>query len=267
MTYKQFITVNDVRLAYVDFGGKGSSLLALHGHFSCSRTFSDLAEALHQKWHVVALDQRGHGWSDRPEDYSREAYIGDLAAAINDLGLAPAVVLGHSLGGLNAYQLAARHPELVRALIVEDIGADIPKLPYWVEDWPERFRTVKDVLRFLAERGMANDPYFLESLVEYRDGWGFRFKYDHMIRSEHLIEGNWWSDWLASDCPVLLLHGHQSWALKTAHAREMANRRPNTRLVEFPDSGHTIHDDNPTGFCAAVEGFLDSLDQQRSVSE
>lgn len=84
-----------MRLAYLDFGGKGPSLLALHGHFSCAGTFSDLAEALHRKWRVVALDQRGDGWSDKPEDYSQEVYIGDLVAAIDGLGLAPTIILGH----------------------------------------------------------------------------------------------------------------------------------------------------------------------------
>jgi pimeloyl-ACP methyl ester carboxylesterase len=61
-----------------------------------------------------------------------------LAAAIIGLGLAPAFVLGHSQGGLNAYQLAARRPELVRALVIEDIGAAITGLPRWIEDWQPR---------------------------------------------------------------------------------------------------------------------------------
>jgi esterase len=106
---------------------------------------------------------------------------------------------------------------------------------------------------------MADDSCFLQSLVEYHDGWGFRFSNDYMIRSEQLMEGDGWDDWLASDCPALLLQGNQSWTLETAHAREMAARRPNTRLVEFPDSGHTIHDDNPAEYSAAVGEFLDSL--------
>lgn len=61
MAHKQFVVVNSVRLAYIDFGGNGAPLLALHGHYSCGRTFAGLAEALGQRWRVVALDQRGHG--------------------------------------------------------------------------------------------------------------------------------------------------------------------------------------------------------------
>jgi pimeloyl-ACP methyl ester carboxylesterase len=65
----------------------------------------------------------GHGRSDRTPEYDRDGYVRDAAALLEHLGLDGVVVLGHSLGGLNAYQLAARHPHLVRALVIEDIGA------------------------------------------------------------------------------------------------------------------------------------------------
>lgn len=257
MAQRKFVSVNGIRLSYIDFGGNEPSILALHGHYSCARTFVGLAEALRGRWQIVALDQRGHGWSDSPGDYSREAYINDEATVIRLLNLAPAVVLGHSLGGVNAYQLAARHPELVKALVIEDIGAVVSE-PLTLKEWPERFASVRAVCDFLA-KNTANGTYFLESLVEHEDGWGFRFNSDHIWRSRQLLAGDWWGDWLASTCPALLLHGHKSFALITDHAREMESRRPNTRLVEFPNCGHTIHDEDPVGFYGAVEEFLNSL--------
>ncbi len=259
MAQRHFLAVNGKRVAYLDFGGVGSPLLALHGHFSCARTFAGLADALRDSWRIIALDQRGHGWSDIPDDYSREAYINDLVAVIEHLKLDPVVVLGHSLGGLNAYQLAARRPNIVRAMIVEDIGAMTDQVPPIVPDWPERFESIRQVLDFFAAKGWGNGTYFLESVVEYPDGWGFRFNYNSLVTSQQLLQGNWWNDWLASTCPALLLHGHTSWVLKTEHAREMASRRPNTRLVEFPDCGHTIHDASPAEFYKAVKEFLESI--------
>lgn len=211
------------------------------------------------RWRVVALDQRGHGWSDSPGDYSRRAYVDDAAEVIRSLNLAPVAVQGHSLGALNAYQLASWHPELVRAMIIEEIGAVLHCLPTFVEHWPSRFCSIRGLLDFLAEKGLGGGAYFLESLVEFEDGWRFRFQFDHMIRSHHLIEGDWWSDWLSSTCPTLLMHGHRSWVLTTEHAREMAARRLNTRLVEFPNCGHTIHDEDPKAFSREIEKFLDSL--------
>ncbi len=258
MSQKQFVMVNGLRLAYIDFGGDGPPLLAVHGHFGCGRMFARLAEALRGQWRVIAPDLRGHGWSDAPEDYSREAYVADLAALVDHLDLPPLVMLGHSLGGQNTYVFAARHPDRVRAMIIEDMSALVAPSTF-KSIWPERFGSVAQILDFLESQGMGRDPYFLESLVEHPDGWGFRFKCENLIRSMRQGEGDWWADWLATSCPALLLHGHRSGVLRTDHAREMAARRPNTQLVEFPNCGHTIHDDDPEGFYRAVRAFLHSL--------
>lgn len=196
--------------------GTGQPLLALHGHFGHGGVWAPLAEAL-PGWRVVAPDQRGHGRAAPADDYSREAYVADAAQLIEALDLAPAVVLGHSLGGVNAYQLAARRPELVRAVIVEDIPAAIPVRPD-IEGAPP-----------------------------------------HINTSRRVLAGDHWADWLAGDHPVLLLRGGESDRLSAEMAREMAARRPNTRLVEFPGAGHAIHDDDPEGFALAVASFLAEL--------
>lgn len=259
MAQRQFLERDGLRLAYLDFGGDGPPILALHGHFSRGSTFARVADNLRDRWRVVALDQRGHGWSDSPDDYSREAYIGDAATLIRRLGLAPAIVLGHSLGGVNAYQLAARHPELVGALIIEDIGTVVESdFARFLAGWPERFPAFRAVREFLETKVNAVD-YFLESVVEYPDGWGFRFRYRHMIHSQQLINGDWSADWLASTCPALVLHGNKSWAMTDEHAREMVSRRANTAFIEFPTCGHVIHDEDPVGFHRAIREFLTHL--------
>ncbi|MEN6369868.1 MAG: alpha/beta hydrolase [Thermotogota bacterium] len=72
MAERGFLTVRGVWLSWLDFGGDGHPLLSLHGRYSCARTFVGFAHALAGRWRVVALDQRGHGWSDVPDDYSRQ---------------------------------------------------------------------------------------------------------------------------------------------------------------------------------------------------
>ncbi|MCX5012673.1 alpha/beta hydrolase [Streptomyces sp. NBC_00555] len=111
------------RSAYTDFGGPGAPLLALHGHFRDGRSFGDLAREVGPRWRVITLDERGHGESDRAAADTGEGYVADAAAVLEYVGLGPAVVVGHSLGGVDAYRLAARRPDLVRAVAVEDIGA------------------------------------------------------------------------------------------------------------------------------------------------
>ena len=92
-------------------------LIALHAHIMEATTFAPLAAALAPAWRVIALDQRGHGYSDHPSTYTREDYLGDLQALFEHLNLSGAVLLGNSLGGVNAYQFAAQHPEKVVALL------------------------------------------------------------------------------------------------------------------------------------------------------
>jgi len=230
VAFAGYLTLDGRRIAYRDSGGDGPVLLVLHGHFGHGAVFEPLADSLVPDWRVVAPDQRGHGHSDPAPDYDRAGYVADAAHVIEALGLAPAVVLGHSLGGVNAYQLAARRPELVRAVIVEDAPAELPERPDF-DAWPA-----------LPHRSVAPETALAD-----------------MNTSRRLLSGDHWADWVAGRHRVLLLHGLESDTLPTAQAREMVRRRPNARLVEFPGAGHTIHDDDPEGFALAVASFLEEL--------
>lgn len=259
MYSRGFLNINEKNISYIDFGGTGFPIIALHGHFGNACMFSGISRALGNEWRVIAIDQQGHGWSDHSKDYSRNSYINDIVQVFHKLNLNSAILYGHSLGGVNAYQIAARYPEFVKAMIIEDIGAVINNDLSFVNDWPERFASIRDMREFLKLKGIKEDTYFLESLREYDDGWGFKFNFQDMIRSQELLNGNYWSDWLTSSCPTLLLHGHKTWVMTTEHAREMAAKRPNTKLVEFPDCGHTIRDENPEGLYREVRIFLEEL--------
>ncbi|MEU6896291.1 alpha/beta hydrolase [Streptomyces sp. NPDC046557] len=251
---RHVVSVGGRRLSYVDYGGRGQPLLALHGHFAEARTFAGVAAEVSPDWRVIALDQRGHGHSERPADFSRDGYIGDAAALLDLLGIRDAVVLGHSLGGVNAYQLAARHPSLVRALVIEDVGAEVDGDLSFCLSWPERAPSRAALLGGLA--GSAR--YLEDAFREYPDGWGLAFKPRDMVASQQQLNGDHWDDWLSSRCPALLVHGTRSGVLSAHHARDMAARRPDTRLVELP-TGHTVHETDPVGFGAAVLTFLESL--------
>jgi len=89
-------------LSYLDAGGTAPVLIALPSHWMEAVTFAPLAKALAPAWRVVALDQRGHGYSDhapRDRGYTRDAYLSDVAALYAHLGIDTAVLLGNSLGG------------------------------------------------------------------------------------------------------------------------------------------------------------------------
>jgi len=242
----------DLTFSYLDTGGEGPVLIALHAHWMEGKTYEPLAATLFPSWRVIAPDQRGHGYTDHAPNYTREDYVGDLAALFAHLGIDQAVFLGNSLGGVNAYQFAARYPARVRALIIEDIGAvnsgELSFVLAWAGTSPSR--------EALAERiGPRFLPYLADSFREVPGGWALAFDAADMLESQRQLNGDHWADWLATECPALLIRGRDSRVTTAAHCEEMAQRRPHTRLVEL-DGGHVVHFDNPIGFAETVREFL-----------
>jgi esterase len=169
----------------------------------------------------------------------------------------PVALLGHSFGGVNAYQTAARHRDLVRALIVEDIGCRISP-PRDEESWPTRWETLDEFLAFMRSTPIGMDRYLLDSLHEFADGWGFRFSDENFLAARTKLTGDWSEDWAAIACPILLLHGRQSWAVTTGEIERMAQLNPRTQLALF-DAGHVPHDEHPAEFATLLQEFLARL--------
>ncbi|SPE47623.1 Tropinesterase [Streptomyces netropsis] len=250
---RKFFMVGGRTLSYLDFGGPGRPLLALHGHYNEASAFAPLAAALAPRWRVIALDQRGHGESDRAPRYERGDYIADVAAFHRHLDVGPVAVLGHSLGGVNAYQFAARHADRVSALIVEDIGAVVDC------DWSftTRLPGVAPSREALAAALGAAAPYLECSFRRTDRGWGFSFDIADTVASQKALNGDHWNDWISVTCPTLLVHGTRSDELAAGHAREMVARRAGViRRVEL-SAGHVVHHDAPDAFADAVTAFLD----------
>ncbi|MFC0843938.1 alpha/beta fold hydrolase [Streptomyces noboritoensis] len=256
---RAFFTGDQRRLSFLDFGGPGLPILAFHGHYNEASVFAPLAEALAPQWRVIALDQRGHGESDRAESYQRADYVADIAAFHRHLGLGPVPVLGHSMGGVNAYQYAARHADQVTALIVEDVGAVVNADWSLTTQLPRRApsrQTLASALGPLA-------PYLECCLRPFEDGWGYSFDMDHTVRSHKALTGDYWGDWETVTCPTLLIRGTDSVVLTQEHAREMIARRAGqARLAELP-AGHVVHCDAPDQFTATVRTFLSQLPTAR----
>jgi pimeloyl-ACP methyl ester carboxylesterase len=243
---------NGLILSCLDACGSGQALIALHAHWMEGKTFAPLATALAPEWRVIALDQRGHGHSGHPSTYTRSDYLDDLQGLFAHLGLERAVLLGNSLGGVNAYQFAARHPQCVRALIIEDIGAVIADDTSFALAWSGTFKTRNDLEERIGSRLL---PYLEDSIRSLPDGWLLAFEPGELAASQESLNGDHWEDWLATICPALLLRGKQSRVTTQQHMEEMATRRPHT-LLRTLEGGHVIHFDNLPGFIADVRQFL-----------
>ncbi|WP_406234394.1 alpha/beta fold hydrolase [Nocardia sp. NBC_01009] len=252
--HRNELTIDGRRISYLDAGGDGKPLLAMHGHLEEAATWAQLAADLAPQWRVIAPDQRGHGDSDRGPDYSLEGYVADAVAVIEHLGVGPVAILGHSGRGITAMRVAAQRPDLVSALIVEEIGAvhvSTGALDF-VLGWPQQAPTRQELLDAL---GFAA-PMFAEVLRENPDGsWRLPFVPQDMVDSENLVTGDYWADWLGSTCPALLIVGNKRPCVDPALAQAMVTKGANTTLVTL-DTDHFAHKGDPAGFAAAVRNFL-----------
>ena len=115
--------VGDLRIRYLDWGGEGPPVLALHGLASSGHWYERLAARLSASYRIIAPDQRGHGRTNQaPSGYDWETLARDMAGLVDHLGLDRVAVLGHSWGGHVATNLAARFPRRVSRLVLIDGG-------------------------------------------------------------------------------------------------------------------------------------------------
>src|SRR4051794_4657570 len=147
-------------------GDDRPGVLLLHGLLGRASHWAATARRLAPRYRALALDQRGHGRSERPEGpYGTEAYLADAVAAVEQLGLAPVTVIGHSMGALTAWQLAAHRPDLVAAVVICDMRAAAlgeagqREWEDWTRSWPLPFATLGDARRWFGELDpWANPP-------------------------------------------------------------------------------------------------------------
>jgi esterase len=110
-----------MQLHFEEFG-QGPPLIILHGLFGSSDNWHSLSRRLGERFHVLAVDQRNHGRSPHSAEMNYPVMAQDVLKLMHRLGLSSASVLGHSMGGKTAMQLALHHPAQVSKLVVVDIS-------------------------------------------------------------------------------------------------------------------------------------------------
>ncbi|MDI3407880.1 alpha/beta fold hydrolase [Streptomyces cavernicola] len=249
---------------------EGPGVLLLHGLMGRATHWAGTAAWLAERHRTVALDQRGHGDSDKPAGpYTREAYVEDAEAALVQLGLAPAVLVGHSMGALTAWQLAARRPDLVRGLIICDMRASAlgaasqREWTDWFRTWPVPFATLDDVRRWFGEDDPwverpdpARGAFYAEVMARSEDGWRPVFDPAQMLTSRATwVTDAHWEELAQVQCPALVVRGLDG-ELGRAEAQEMVRVLPHGAYAEVPDAGHLVHYGHPTAWRTAIEPFL-----------
>jgi pimeloyl-ACP methyl ester carboxylesterase len=279
-----FVELPGMRLHYRDWGGEGRPLVLLHGLASNARIWDLTAPLLARSHRVLALDQRGHGLSDKPEDgYDFATVCGDVVAFVEALGLERPAVVGHSWGANVALQFALEGEERVSGLVMVDGGfLEISAFPEMT--W-ERAREMLappplaglqlDVFLAGARNWPGLGELWNDDVQEIVLG-NFRIDddgsiYPHLTRENHLkILRSLWEQkpsemWAGLRCPVFLVSCErdssdprsQMWAEHKAKAFELAiQRAPDVRLLRMEDTVHDVPLQRPRELADAIRGFL-----------
>ncbi|QWF81467.1 alpha/beta fold hydrolase [Amycolatopsis sp. CA-230715] len=246
------------RAGVVDFGGEGPPILLLHGLMGRATTWWSTARWLAGYGHVVGLDAAGHGRGSTDGPWHTERFVEDAAELLRELDEGPAIVIGHSMGGLHGWVLAATHPDLVRAVVVEDMAPDqrgrtVDDWRGYFDSWPVPFRSLAHVRDFFGSTG----DYFIECVVERDDGYYLLADLENLYE----IAAEWgrrdyWSFVDGIKCPLLVIEAEHT-AMPPEQQSALAARAPGggTHLI-VRGAGHVVHESNPLEYRGAVEAFL-----------
>jgi pimeloyl-ACP methyl ester carboxylesterase len=239
--------------------GSGPPLLLTHGYSSTSAMWQGQIEALSKQHKLILWDMRGHGRSDYPDDaaaYSEALTVGDMAALLDKVGAASAIIGGLSLGGYMSLAFYRAHPDRVRALLIIDTGPGFKKddaRDAWnkrAHDTADRFeREGLEVLKSASRE---------RSSVVHRDASGLARAARGMLtqRDAGVIE-----TLPRINVPSLVVVGADD-APFLAASDYMAAKIPGAQKAVIPAAGHAANIDQPQAFFDAVITFLDGLPQQ-----
>jgi pimeloyl-ACP methyl ester carboxylesterase len=240
-------------------GGQGEPLVLVHGLMGRGTTWSRQLPWLTRLGTVYTYDAPWHRGRDvdDPHPISTERFVADLAEAVSALG-SPVRLVGHSMGGLHSWCLAAARPELVSALVIEDMAPDFrgrttgPWEP-WLHALPVEFSSAEQVF---GEFGPVAGRYFLEAFDRTDTGWRLHGHTSRWIE----IAAQWgtrdyWAQWSAVRAPALLIEAGNS-VTPPGQMRQMAETRQSATHLVVPTAGHLVHDDAPEVYREVVELFL-----------
>ena len=273
-----------VSINYAEGPASGPPLVMLHGVGRNWLDFLPLIPSFTGRWHVFAFDLRGHGKSGRtPNQYRSRDYAGDIARFLDKVGGHPAVMFGHSLGGVASMHVAAQYPEIVRALVLGDTvlsGEELGDSMY-----QELFTGLHHAIspggsaHEIAQR-LAKVRIMVPGIdhpVEIGDLPGnneaYLLKWADCLRQvdpEVMLgaaDGRNLSDYDGREllpqlkCPVLVLQANPELGglLKDSDVEEMMRLLPVGKALKFPLLGHALHMQRPQPVIDAVLSFVDGL--------
>jgi pimeloyl-ACP methyl ester carboxylesterase len=276
---RHFTVRDGLRLHYRDYPGSGDRppLLCLPGLTRNSRDFAALAERYSPRFRVLALEFRGRAGSDydpQPMRYNPLTYAADAIELLDQLGIAQAIFIGTSLGGLVTMTVAAMAPQRIAATILNDIGpqlstAGLDRIRSYVgkdlrfETWEDAAETIANNVGRIPASYSRQDWVNMARRVCREEGGEICFDYDMAIvmpfEAAPAPTIDMWPLFAAlAQKPLLVVRGERSDLLSAEAADKMKAAAPNAKFAVVAGVGHAPELDEPEAL-AAIDEFLGSL--------
>lgn len=276
-----------LKLHYLDWGNAlKPPLLLIHGGRDHAHNWDWVAQALHNDYHIIVPDLRGHGDSEWAHggQYALIDYVLDIAQLLDQLQLFPISIIGHSLGGSISCQYSGIYPERVKQLVaIEGLGPSHDKLKRrpayqrmqeWIDQMqsfagrrPRHYTTLDEAVQRMREANThlsAEHAYHLTLHGCYRDEDGtYTWKFDNYVRSNSPYDFNMDEArqfWGRITCPTLLLRGTESWTPDPIVHRQASAFR-HAKCINIANAGHWVHHDQLDKFLSVVQDFMHPVDR------
>lgn len=250
-------------ILHTDITGQGTPLLLIHGLFGSGENLGMIARLLAERFRVINVDLRNHGRSDHSAELSYPLMAADVAKTMDMLGIPTAAVLGHSMGGKVAMQLALSQPDRVSKLVLADISPVVSQARHLgILDALNRVDLATLTDRKDADRQLQNGindagtrAFLLKSLLKTDQGFQWRFNLTALTRQYQQVLA-------APDAtgpytgPVLFIKGGDSDYLLPEHQGQILQLFPSAKAKVIAGTGHWLHAEKPAAFAKITADFL-----------
>jgi len=252
--------------------GKGKPIIILHGLFGMSDNWMTMAKRLaDNSFHVFVPDLRNHGQSPHTEEWDYESMSDDVFELMDAYKIVSPVIIGHSMGGKVAMQMAAKHPKKISALVVVDMApkaypvlhASILSVLNDLNKSTPFTRNKAEQLMFRRIHDASTVKFLLKNLYWKTDSKGgialaFRFNLK-VITAKIKNMGDAISFPHTVKIPVLFVRGEKSDYLTQADLPGVKKCFSKAKFVTIDNAGHWVHSENPDGFLSEILKFLKAL--------
>lgn len=263
------ISVNGAEIYYEEHGSGAETIVFSHGLLWSGRMFDKQVAVLKKRYRVITFDHRGQGQSVVTSDgYDMDTLSDDATALINALDVAPCHFVGLSMGGFVAMRLAARHPDLLKSVILLETSADPEpqenhgryKLLSFVARWLGMGLVANSVMQIMFGQTFLTD----ESRIEEREYWKQQLLTNDRIGITRAVMGvvnrkGVYDELPNIKLPTLIVVGEEDVATVPAKSERIHAQIPQSTLLKIPRAGHTSSIEEGAAITQAITDFLDSL--------